>query len=104
MNELFLSLLFSFNLSADEFKSEYQINAQYKAGAYLIYNCEGKYYACVDKDAFDKCSEKRKDSIDKKKESYSCAPLKQFENKTICSQQNYNVVGNVLRQRFCNPR
>lgn len=83
--------------------SNYQIDSRYKAGEYLIYQCEFEYYACVDADANQKCLEKREEEKTKKHKSYTCAPLKKFQNKKACLVSNYEVVESNAKKRFCYP-
>ncbi len=85
-------------------KSNYQMNARYQAGAFLIYDCEGEYYACVDQDGSEKCRENRDASIKKKEKRYSCSPLKKFEDKKTCLQKNYEVIESLALKRFCYPK
>jgi hypothetical protein len=85
-------------------KSNYQINGRYKGGAYLIYDCENEFYACVDQDGSEKCREKRNTSITKKETRLPCAPLKQFEDKKTCLKKNYEVLESVAVKRFCFPK
>ena len=85
-------------------KSNYQMNARYKAGAFLIYDCQGEYYACVDQEGSDKCRENRDASISKKEKRYPCSPLKKFENKTACLDKNYEVIESLALKRFCYPK
>jgi len=85
-------------------KSNYQMNARYKAGAFLIYDCEGEYYACVDQEGSEKCRENRDASINKKENRYPCSPLKKFENKTSCLEKNYEVIESLALKRFCYPK
>lgn len=85
-------------------KSNYQMNARYKAGPFLIYDCQGEYYACVDKDGSEKCREDRDASINKKEKRYPCSPLKTFENKEACLVKNYEVIESLALKRFCYPK
>lgn len=85
-------------------KSNYQITNRYKGGAYLIYDCDGEYYACVDEDSSVKCRERRDKSISKKEARLPCAPLKKFDDKKTCLQKNYEVLESVAVKRFCFPR
>lgn len=85
-------------------KTDYQINGRYKAGAFLIYDCEGEYYACVDQDGSDKCRTKREEGIVKKQTRLPCAPLKNFDDKKTCLEKNYEVVEALAAKRFCFPK
>lgn len=85
-------------------KTDYQINGRYKAGAFLIYDCEGEYYACVDQDGSDKCRTKREEGIVKKQTRLPCAPLKKFDDKKSCLEKNYEVLEALATKRFCYPK
>ena len=85
-------------------RMNYQINSRYKAGEYLIYQCEFEYYACVDADANQKCIDDRQKGKDKKHDVYTCAPLKKFATKKACLVSNYEVVEAIAKKRFCYPK
>lgn len=83
-------------------KSQYQINSRYKAGQYLIYDCFGRYYTCVEQDSFEACKTKR--AQNHTKGPYLCAPLKKFKNKEECVKHNYEAIEAATLQRFCFPK
>lgn len=85
-------------------KMNYQINNKYKAGMFLIYDCKGEYYACVDGDGNENCRESRDASIAKKDGRYPCAPLKKYENVQECLVKNYEVIESLALKRFCFPK
>jgi hypothetical protein len=85
-------------------KSNYQLTNRYKGGPYLVYDCQGEFYACVDVDGSEKCREKRDESINKKETRLPCAPLKKFEDKKTCLQKNYEVLESIAVKRFCFPK
>lgn len=85
-------------------KSNYQLTNRYKGGPYLVYDCVGEFYACVDVDGSEKCREKRDESINKKETRLPCAPLKKFEDKKTCLQKNYEVLEALAVKRFCFPK
>jgi len=85
-------------------KSNYQITNRYKAGPYLIYDCTGEFYACVDQDGSENCRQKRDVSITKKEPRLPCAPLKSFADKKSCLQKNYEVLESAAVKRFCFPK
>lgn len=87
-----------------EKKGNYQINGKFKAGNYLIYDCRGGYYACVDKDGYELCENKRQEGIKTNEERYDCAPLKQYEEKLKCIAGNYSAIDSAAAKRFCYPR
>lgn len=83
---------------------DYQINWKYRAGRYLLFDCERKHYACVDEDGNDKCSEEREFALSKKAPSYPCAPLQKFKDKATCLKKNYAIVDLNAIRRFCYPK
>lgn len=83
-------------------KSQYPINSRYKAGQYLIYDCFGRYYTCVEEDSYLACKTKREQN--QTKGAYLCAPLKKFKNKEECVAQNYQAIETNTLQRFCYPK
>lgn len=100
-SSVFLFLFCTFNTA---FAVEnYLIDWHYHAGAYLIYDCEREHYACVDLDANDNCREERNFAKEKKLPMLPCAPLKKFENKILCVEENYKVVDLGAKKRFCYP-
>ncbi|MBC7714477.1 MAG: hypothetical protein H7177_14120 [Rhizobacter sp.] len=105
-----MSVLISFHAYGQEDaelthkKANYPINDYYKAGNFLIYNCENDYYVCVDEDAFKLCGDKRKEAIDKKLKYYPCAPLNKFPTKAKCGEKNYEVIESLAKKRFCYPK
>lgn len=88
----------------EEKKSNFQLNAKYKAGAFLVYDCRGEYYACVDQDGSDKCREERDLSLQRKETRLPCAPLKKFADKQTCLKKNYEVLESLAVKRFCYPK
>lgn len=88
-----------------EFKKiNYRMNGRYTAGEFLIFDCQGEYYACVDQDGTEKCRENRDLSIKKKEKRYPCAPLKKFDDKKTCLEKNYEVMESLALKRFCYPK
>lgn len=83
---------------------DFQIDWKYKAGEYLIYDCERSHYACVNLDGFNNCSEERNFAIEKKSAFYPCAPFKKFADKKSCVEKNYKVVDVGAIKRFCYPK
>lgn len=84
-------------------KSNYQLDSRYKGGEFLIFQCSQGFYACVDQDGYDNCTEKRQAAKKDKAEVYPCAPLKKFEDKKSCLRANYGAVESVAKKRFCYP-
>ena len=83
---------------------DYALDWKYRGGEYFIYDCKREYYACVDSDGFERCTEDRKNSIIKGKKKYDCAPLKQFPDKRSCIVYNYSIIERVATRLFCYPK
>ena len=84
--------------------SDYEINWKYKAGEYLIYDCERRHYACVNHEGNSNCLEERNFAIKKKLNNYPCAPLAKFDDKKSCVEKNYKIVDIDAPKRFCYPK
>lgn len=84
-------------------KEDYPLDWKYAAGEYLIYDCERSHYACVNKDGQDNCREERNFAREKKLDRYPCAPLKKFQSKKLCVEENYRVQDLGAKKRFCYP-
>lgn len=111
--KIFVLLFFTFVISAahsasdqmDEGrKPDYPIDWKYKAGDYLIYDCDRGHYACVDKDGYTNCDEERKYALEVKAKIYPCAPLKKFTDKKECIQKQYEILAINANKRFCYPK
>lgn len=85
-------------------KIDYQIDWKYKAGEYLIFDCERSHFACVNIDGDDNCREERKFAMEKMASSYPCAPLKKFKDKKSCVEKSYQLVDLNALKRFCYPK
>jgi hypothetical protein len=83
--------------------ANFKIDQYFRAGEYLVYDCQKKAYTCVDENSFETCKLRREDSKNKKQKEYWCAPLKKFENREKCLQQNYATLEAVHITRFCAP-
>ena len=85
-------------------KSDYQIDSKYKAGEYLIFDCESNHFACVDLDGSQACQARRETSIAMKRPKLDCANLEKFKDKKLCIEKNYKVVDKNVQKRFCYPK
>ncbi|MCY4523334.1 MAG: hypothetical protein OXB84_01210 [Halobacteriovoraceae bacterium] len=77
------------------------ISAEYKQGEYLIYDCEGGYFACVDFDSNNNCKNKRSLAWKTKQTRLSCAPLKNFTSIDLCIKEQYRLIFNGTDRSFC---
>jgi hypothetical protein len=90
-----------------EFLEEYyesstlRISKEYRSGIYLIYDCEGRFYACVNSQSFEYCKEKRARSKEKKRKLMACAPLKKFDTGPACIETLYKTIHNPVDKAFC---
>ena len=85
-------------------QEEYQLDWKYRAGQYLIYDCDRGHYACINKTGLDNCVEERNYAIAIKAKSLKCAPLKNFTNKKECIEKSYKLVDIGAIKRFCYPK
>lgn len=84
------------------FVEEYQIDLNYHGGSNFIYDCENRYYACVDTPSFNKCIEKRELNYSfSKSNELSCAPIKRFMSKEECVLYQYSVQERSPKLFFC---
>jgi hypothetical protein len=89
---------------AESIKTDYKMDWKYSAGEYLIYDCERKHFACIDKSSQENCVEERAFALAQKLPSLPCAPLKKYTDKTACVHENYKVVDINALKRFCYPK
>ncbi len=87
---------------AESMKEDYPIDLLHQAGEYLIYHCERKHYACVNKRSFDDCAEERTKVLEnQKEEKLPCYRLIKFDDKVSCVKANYKAVDSLELKRFC---
>lgn len=70
----------------DKMGDDIRISRFYRRGPYLIYDCKGKHFACVIKENFENCAERRKKAKIWNKSGLACVPLKKFENRLNCEK------------------
>lgn len=80
---------------------EPMISEDYKQGEYLIYDCKGHYFACVNDFSFELCRERRDDAILNKRDNLPCAPLKKFKTQKECFKNQYQQIHNPKDKMFC---
>jgi hypothetical protein len=61
-----------------------QVSEKYRAGAYLIYDCDDQHFVCADIENQVECDEKREKAFVTKSERLPCAVLKQYVKKEEC--------------------
>lgn len=80
---------------------EPKLSDKYYRGRFLIYDCESRFFACVNLPSFYNCRENRNKEIDRKEMLLSCAPLKQFKSQKECFEANYSLIHKVTNKSFC---
>lgn len=74
-----------------------------EAGAWLVYDCEKKHWACLLEEYYVACEEKRAEDILNRKKELRCAPIGSFATKKSCFQRQLYMVGQNWGARFCIP-
>lgn len=87
-----------------ELRADKHIGPKLFSGSYLIYDCQKKFYACVNDFSFEECTEKRAKSIADNKKIYACAPIKKFNSYLECSEYNLKIIDEGMTTRFCFPK
>ncbi|WP_157868250.1 hypothetical protein [Halobacteriovorax marinus] len=80
---------------------EPRISDKYYLGRFLIYDCEGRHFACVNYPSFFNCQERRENDKENKEVYFSCAPLKQYETLKDCTQAYLNYIYRRTNKSFC---
>lgn len=82
-------------------RSEKLISYDYWQGKYLIYDCKGRHFICVDEKGYDACTKKRENSYVKRRYNLGCAPLKEYKNQDKCFSAVYTIVHSIKSKKFC---
>lgn len=77
------------------------MSREYARGSFLIYDCIGKYFACVDKASNYNCVEKRDKAKTFSKKNLECAPLKFFKTDELCKRELYINMYKLNKKTFC---
>jgi hypothetical protein len=78
------------------------ISEDYEAGAWLIYDCEERHWACVLESYYRECAEKREREVSQKDDPYhSCAAISQFPNKRSCFERMLFLTTQNFSDRVC---
>ena len=84
------------------FYSRIKISKKYMQGSYLLYDCEDRHYACVDKSDFITCQAKRKVTLREGVDfRFNCAPLKKFDTAVLCIKNIYHLQSRVRYMEIC---
>ncbi len=79
-----------------------EVSENWKAGAFLIYDCTGGHFACVNKSSFTKCKEMRTETLSLENSHYlPCAPLKMFKGQEKCIDIIYDLITRPRKKSFC---
>ena len=85
----------------EKLRGEVVISKKYRAGRYLLYDCEDRHFACADEISYKLCKIYRQEDKDRKKELLSCGPLKKYETAEECHQAIYTFVHRIVPKDFC---
>ena len=89
----------------DVSENEYPISKDYSRGKYFIYDCQGQFFACVNKRGLNLCGEKRKKPIQELSFRLPCAPLKEFKELKDCHVEQMKQINLPQLYLFCfNPK
>ncbi len=109
---IYLSILLSLSVNAakeaifdvaiyKKFMEEVYITNEFRRGEFLIYNCDLKHFACVNKDSFKLCANKRRNSKEFKQKGQSCRPIRSFKDQASCFTAQYKVSQKTSMENFC---
>lgn len=120
LKHLTLFILFSFHLQAanesppvdmaleqerllqlQNYESDIMISHLYRRGSHLIYDCQGRHYACVSTEGFNRCAQKRAEDFEDKKMELRCTPFKQFDSLEECVAQQIELTTRLVKKDFC---
>ena len=82
-------------------KPEYLISETYRNGAYLIYDCKERHFACVNDESYKLCQDNRKKSFLLRQSHHPCAPLKKFTEQSFCFKQQIKLIEKNPDKKFC---
>lgn len=70
-------------------------------GRGLVYNCQGKHWACIDGPSYKKC-EDNSSSVNYLKRPVECYPFNVYETVKGCEGMQYRMVSSSAKTNFCN--
>lgn len=79
----------------------YLLTNQYVSGHYLIFDCSGDFFACVDGPSYSRCEQARNGAREFKKRHLKCAPLKRFAHEKECHATQYQLMHKKRSTIFC---
>lgn len=87
---------------SEDVKVEYTSPPNYDyRGRGLVYNCQGKHWACVDGPSYKKC-EDNSASVKYLKRPIECYPFNVYETVRGCEGMQYRMVSSSAKTNFCN--
>jgi len=86
---------------AEDVKKEYVAPPNYEyRGRGLVYNCQGKHWACVDGPSYKTC-EDNASSLKYLKRPAECYPFNVYETVKGCEGTQYRMVSSSAKTKFC---
>ena len=86
---------------AEDVKKEYVAPPNYEyRGRGLVYNCQGKHWACVDGPSYKAC-EDNASSLKYLKKPAECYPFNVYETVKGCEGTQYRMVSSSAKTKFC---
>lgn len=82
-------------------RSHPAISPKYFRGNFLIYDCEGMHFACVEEKNFLACKDKRENLIIQGEEKLPCAPFREYPTYGQCIKMQYELMHKGKPQAFC---
>ena len=82
-------------------RKEVWISTEYREGSFLIYDCKGRHFTCVNQEGYSKCINLRKYSYDKRNLNLGCAPLKEYKKAKLCYNALYGMIHSIKSKKFC---
>jgi len=78
------------------------ISKEYEKGSNLIFDCKGRFWACVNERSKIKCEEARKEGLKYRlSQQLPCAPLKSFKDHNECLKSQYEMMHQRRDRSFC---
>ena len=82
-------------------RAEPKISQEFSRGAFLIYDCKKRSFACVNEPSYNLCKTRRQKGYRDKKLVLPCAPLKEFLSQQKCFEKQYNLIHRQSEKSYC---
>ncbi len=89
------------SIAYGEAEAEPQISKEYYRGDHLIYDCEGKYFACVDSFSFNLCSKKRTMALETNENNLPCTEFVKYSSQAECNDYARLFRKTSTDKKFC---